>query len=194
MVLLPGLLLGSGCATHPPVVGEAAPAAVWRAHRAQVAALGAWRIRGRVAIRQGDDGWNAGFDWQQRQGSYHIRLRGPFGQGVVELKGDSQGAWLHRHGKAPVHARSVEDLMQQQFGWQLPVQGLIDWLRGLPVASQPASFEWDRQGRLSVLQQAGWHIDYSRYRDVSGWQLPDKLQLVHNRLRVKLVIDEWQLP
>lgn len=193
LTLTVGLLLSSGCATRPPAV-ETVPESVWLEHRARLETLTDWQVRGRVAIRRGDDGWNASFDWRQRQDSYRIRLRGPFGQGGIELHGDSLGVWMRRSDRPPVYARSVEDLLAQEIGWRLPVLGLVDWLRGLPVESQPASLDWDQRGRLQTLQQDGWHIDYPRYRSVDGRQLPDKVQLMRDQLQVKLVIDKWLAP
>jgi len=187
------LLLSSACATRPPVP-ESAPESVWLAHRDRVETLSAWQVQGRVAIRRDDDGWNAAFDWLQQGASYRLRLRGPFGQGAVELHGDDNGVWLQRQDQPPVYARSVDRLLQEETGWQLPVLGLQDWLRGIPVNDQPAVLGWDRQGLLQSLQQDGWRIDYQRYRGVAGQQLPDRLKLLRDTLQVKVVVDDWQLP
>jgi outer membrane lipoprotein LolB len=191
---LVGVLLVSACATRPPVVTGTVPESVWLEHRATLETLTDWQVRGRVAIRSEDDGWNADFDWQQRGESYRIRLRGAFGQGGIELHGDKLGVWLRRQDKAPVYARNVEHLLKEETGWQLPVLGLSDWLRGLPAEAQPAALDWDQQGRLQSLQQDGWNIAYGRYRDVGERQLPDKLQLLRDQLQVKVVVDEWQVP
>ncbi|MGD8842838.1 MAG: lipoprotein insertase outer membrane protein LolB [Gammaproteobacteria bacterium] len=186
-------LLGA-CATRPVPEAVTAPESAWLAHRASVAALKDWRIRGRVAVRRDDHGWSADFDWQQTGESYRIRMRGPFGRGAVELRGDRSGVWLQRQDGPPVYARSAERLLRDETGWELPVHGLGDWLRGLPAAAEPAALDWDGLGRLRKLQQDGWSIDYRRYREVGQRQLPDKMQLLRDSLLVKLVIDEWQLP
>ena len=190
---LAGVILASACATRP-LVTETAPESVWLEHRATLVTLTDWQARGRVAIRSDDDGWNAAFDWQQRGENYRIRLRGPFGQGGIELHGDSLGVWLKREDKAPVYARNVEQLLKAETGWQLPVLGLSDWLRGLPADEQPAVLDWDQQGRLQTLQQDGWEIAYGRYRDVGERQLPDKLKLLRDQLQVKVIVDAWQVP
>ena len=187
------VLLLNACATRPPVTAKV-PESVWLEHRATLETLTDWQVRGRVAIRSEDDGWNADFDWQQRGESYRIRLRGPFGQGGIELHGDKLGVWLRRQDEAPVYARNVELLLKEETGWRLPVLGLSDWLRGLPADAQPAALDWDQQGRLQSLQQDGWNIAYGRYRTVGERQLPDKLQLLRDRLLVKVVVDEWQVP
>jgi len=188
-----GLLLVSGCAVRPPAVAPA-DAAVWQAHRATLASLRDWQLQGRVAVQHERRGWNAGFDWRQRHADYRIRLRGPFGQGGIELEGNSDGVWMRQQDKPAVYARHVEDVLARETGWRLPVLGLVDWLRGLPVEGQPAALTWDAQGRLKTLQQAGWQIDFSRYRQVGDLQLPDKILLRRDRLRVKLLVDDWRVP
>ena len=189
--LLAAVLLFAGCAVQPvPPASESA----WRAHRARIATLDDWQVQGRVAIRNADDGWNAAFDWQQQGRHYRLRLRGPFGQGALELRGDDDGVWLQRQDRAPVYARSVEQLLETETGWRLPVRGLQDWLLGVPVNGQPAVLDWDDRGLLQSLRQDGWQIDYRRYDTVGGQQLPDRLQLQRDALQVKVVVDQWQLP
>lgn len=189
------LAMLTACAVQPPQVSEA-PRSAWLAHRATLESLDRWQAQGRVAVRVGQEGWNASFDWSQLGDDYRIRLRGPFGQGAVELSGHPQrGVWLRRADAPPRFALDPESLLLEETGWQLPVAGLADWLRGLPVETGPEpDLVWDEQGRLAALQQDGWQIDYRRYQTIGGQQLPDRLQLARDALRVKVVVDEWRLP
>jgi outer membrane lipoprotein LolB len=187
------LVLAGGCATRPPaLVPEAEPA--WLEHRAALEALRDWQVRGRVALRTEDEGWSANFDWQQRGENYRIRLRGPFGQGAVELRGGQHGVWLKRADQPAVFAYNPEALLQQQTGWQLPVTGLVAWLRGLPVSDDDLVIKWDKQGRLLHIGQNGWLIEYQRYLEMGDLSLPEKLRLTRDSIQVRLVVDDWQIP
>ncbi len=188
---LPACLLLAACATRPPVAPDAA---AWRAHREALSALHDWQARGRIAVRAGDEGWSAGFDWRQTGTDYRIRLRGPFGQGALELEGNSRGVWLRRAGRPPVFTRAPEFLLERETGWRLPVAGLDHWLRGLPDGSADVETRLDDRGRLARLRQRGWEIRYSRYRDVRGLALPDRLELRRDGLRIKVLVDDWELP
>lgn len=188
---LAGLLVLSGCATRPPVSPIAAEAS-WLARQATLEELTDWRVEGRIAVRTADEGWSAHFDWKQRGEDYRIRVRGPFGQGAVELQGNGQGVWLKRVDQPPVFALNPEELLEQETGWQLPVAGLSSWLRGLPVPGGTPDIVWDAQGRLLKIDQNGWQISYSRYRVQGDFQLPEKLRMQHNSLQVKFIIDGWQ--
>ena len=140
------VLLLSACATRPPA--PPADPAAWRAHRAALENLSQWQVQGRVGVRAGEEGWNASFDWQQQDQDYRIRLRGPFGQGAVELHGNDQGVWLKQADRPPVFALDPETLLERETGWWLPVSGLRFWLRGLPVPDSESEYRWDAQGSL----------------------------------------------
>ena len=182
-----------GCAAQPVTVEPPAETA-WLRHLAALEALQEWQVRGRVALRTADEGWSASFDWQQRGSDYRIRLRGPFGQGALELTGDETGVWLQQAEQPPVFAFDAETLLEQQTGWRLPVAGLAAWLRGMPVAGAWSDARWDTQGRLQHLAQDDWQIDYQRYREKHTLMLPQKLRLQRDSVSVKFVIDDWQIP
>jgi len=186
------LLVISGCATQPSITPPA-DEAVWLAHQARAQALTTWQVRGRVAISREQEGWNASFDWQQREEEFRIRLRGPFGQGAIELHGSPAGVWLKQKDRPPVYARDAEALLAAETGWRLPVAGMSSWLRGLPEMDATATFDWDAEGHLRHLTQSNWEIDYRRYQVVDGMPLPDRLRLSRDALRVKVVIDHWQI-
>lgn len=190
----PGLvLLLSSCATQAPLV-DSGDSEAWEARRQALLALETWQARGRIAVRTDSDGWSAGFDWRQASTDYRIRLRGPFGQGALELEGDGRGVWLKRAGQPAVFSVDPEALLQAESGWQLPVDGLDHWLRGLPDSSGNAISRLDAAGRLASLQQHGWQIDYSTYRNYGEYALPARLEMQRNGLRVKVIIDTWELP
>lgn len=186
------VMLLAGCATRPPV-SEPASESVWLAHRSTLEALTDWQVQGRVGVRAGEDGWNASFDWQQQGDAYRIRLRGPFGQGAVELAGSAQGVWLTQADRPAVFARDAETLLQRETGWRLPVSGLSAWLRGLPRTAAHSEFSWDERGRLQQLDENGWRIDYLRYQQAHSLEMPARLDLHRDTLRVKFILDTWQV-
>ncbi len=186
-------MLCTACATQVPRPVPVDPQVQASRHQALLA-MDAWQAHGRIAVRAGNEGWSAGFDWQQAGKDYRIQLRGPFGQGALELKGDTRSVRLTRAGQPSVFARDPEALLEQQSGWRLPVTGLVSWLRGLPDDRGNAVSQRDAAGRLVSLLQRGWQIDYSEYRHYGDYSLPTRLVLQRAGLRVKVLIDNWELP
>ena len=180
----------SGCATHP--IEE--PTLSWKARQQTLIYLDHWSFSGRLAVKDKEQqSWSASLRWQQQGNSYDIHLSGAFGQGAARLFGHEGYAVIETTEQAALTASSAELLMQEQLGWSVPVQGLKYWLIGSPEPGMAEHLAFDAFGRLSELEQSGWQIRYSSYTRVEGIDLPRKLELENPRLRVRLVIDAWQL-
>lgn len=196
-VLLSAAML-SACATRPvvspAVVSLQQRTADWQLHRQALARLDHWSFSGRVAVRDRlEESWNAGLAWQQRADGFDIRLSGAFGRQAARLSGRKGYAMIETSGHAALSASSVELLMEEQLGWSVPVQGFRYWLIGSPAPGVIDRYSLDEAGRLAELEQSGWQIRYLSYQAVDGLDLPRKLELENPRLRIRLVIDEWQL-
>jgi outer membrane lipoprotein LolB len=179
----------SGCAMQPP----RAPPAACPYPACTPAAVTDWRLQGRLSLTRGAQGWHASLDWQDHAGRYRLLVRGPLGQGALQLDGDAQGVRL-TDAEGRVHvAADAESLLQQVAGWRLPVSGLRYWVRGLPYPGVHLDETLDDTGRLAQLRQAGWTIRYQRFRVVDGIEWPDRLTLERDDLVLKLVIDQWRL-
>ena len=193
--LMIGMVLLSACTTLSEVQTSSPEAErQWVTHQRDLDQFRSWVISGRLGIQTEDEGWHISFHWQQGDAElYHINLSGPLGQESAELQGTSQGVTLLLSDGRSVSAMDPDELLARQFGWRLPVKGLYYWVRGLPMPHAAETHALDSQGRLYWLEQAGWHISYRRYGDVSGKAFPTKIFLDSPQVKVRLVIDEWTL-
>lgn len=166
--------------------------AAWARHQAQLDGLEAWTLDGRISLRHDEEAWHASLHWQQVDSVYHLNLFGPFGQGAVQLDGSPQSVVL-RHDGQILQSDDAEQLLQQQLGLQVPVNGLRYWAVGQVAPGSDYKEELDPVGRLAVLEQNGWRVRYRGYVAVQGIMLPDKVFLDHDGLDVRLVIDQWQV-
>lgn len=146
-----------------------------------------WDMHGRAAVVIGSRGWQASVDWQQRRRSTVVHLAGPLGIGATVLRLDRDG--LSVNGSAP--SPSGVDAMQERFGFELPVAQLRYWLLGVPDPDSQAAVRFNTDGRASQLIQAGWTVDFLRYRESRGDWLPGLLVLNGEGVRVRIVIDRW---
>jgi len=189
------IILLSGCdvlvLSEPPVSAVADQRAAWEQHKKRLSLLEAWSIDGRISIRLADEAWHANIVWRQIDKAYHIQIFGPFGAGAVQLDGSPQTVVLTHDGRK-THSNDPEQLLAQQLGWRVPVNGLRYWAVGQAIPGEPAKVELDAAGRLAVLRQNGWHIRYRRYVDAAGFTLPGKIFMDNEGLDVRLVIDNWQ--
>lgn len=196
LLLVCCLLVLAGCT---PVVERKVVTNVREAWAHRVSALSrypAWRLRGRVGIQRGEEGWQAGLEWAQDGDRFLIELSDPLGRKVAVLRGRPGQVALKTSRGESATAASPEGLMEALLGWSLPVSGLRYWVRGLPAPGSDMGatrMEWDDRGRLSRLQQADWTIVYAEYGQTPELSMPRVLRLTQGPVAVKLLIKEWRL-
>ena len=84
--------------------------------------------------------------------------------------------------------------LAERLGFDPPIASLRYWVLGVPDPAQPASESLDpAQQRLTALTQDGWHVDYQSYMSANGEPLPARLTLLRDAVRVRLLVDDWQL-
>ncbi|BAU47154.1 membrane protein [Sulfurifustis variabilis] len=195
----------AGCASLPEPAPPGDPEALFAARRAELVALTVWELRGRVALRAPGEGWQAGLRWLHRDGAQALDLTGPFGGGYLRLTEDDGGARLTDSSRRVYEAADATMLLARTTGWQVPLDGLDHWVRGLPLPDVPARRELDAHGRLKRLVQRGWNIEYLAYAEFAGHELPSRLYISRElpaepaagpedpRLEVRLAIQSWRL-
>lgn len=186
------VLLVSGCARLQPLPAD------WSldAREQQLSAIAAWQMQGKLGIKAPGDSGSVYVNWAQGTDRYDITLSGPLGQGSGSITGTADEVVLEQGGQT-LRADSAEELVLQAFGWQLPMQALTYWVRGLPAPELAGrqSVERDAQGLIIAQEQAGWTLEYSQYKLVQGLALPGKLKAESSRLGVRLilVVNDWTL-
>lgn len=167
--------------------------AAWELHRLNLETIQIWSLKGRVAGKSNDEGFRAGVRWKQKQHNFNIDLHGPLGRKVAVITGDESDVQLNTSKGESFSANNPESLMQELFGYSLPINGLQYWMRGIPNPEQIyASMELDDQGRLKQLHQAGWVIDYDSYHEGSP-ALPAFIKITSTTLNANVKIDTWNL-
>lgn len=186
----------NGCAElMPSSAGSTTENADWAKRQKQLTAIERWTVQGRIAIETTAEGGSATLNWDQDGERYAMRITAPLGQGTFELQGDEDGVSLRAPDNKTLTARDPQALMQQSLGWSLPLSGLKYWVRGLPSpGSRVEQLRLDDAGRALDMQQDGWRISLLRYRDVNGIELPEKIFMASEPLKMRLVISEWKLP
>ncbi|MDF1589600.1 MAG: lipoprotein insertase outer membrane protein LolB [Gammaproteobacteria bacterium] len=168
------------------------PATLWQQRQTALLQLEKWQIKGRTVIRQDNEAWNAGLNWQQKHDHFKIKLSGPFAQGGVILDGDSKHVVLTMDDGSQMAAQTPEALLMEALNVHMPVSALRDWVRGLPyVMNSIDEVQYDDQGRISYLKQGVWQIEYLRYVPFKQYSMPAKVFINHPKLSVRVIVDDW---
>ena len=181
------------CETTPELVPVDDPERAWAERQVRLALIEQWSAVGKLGMQSAQDSWSAGLSWRQDRDGYRIRLSGPLGQGLMELRGSPGLVEMRTSGDVVYRARTAEELMQNHAGWRVPLSGLRYWIMGLPdPQARIIDVELDPMGRLAELRQLGWRIRYQRYGEFDGVALPTRLALENSQLRAKLVLRSWR--
>jgi outer membrane lipoprotein LolB len=114
------------------------------------------------------------------------------GSAVARLRQDDSGALLVTSEGREYRAADLRQLAFDVLGWDLPLQQLPFWVRGLPGPGE-AERDVDNQGRPALIRQNGWQVAYLAWTPAGVTGLPSKLDLKGARLRMRLAVENWKV-
>jgi outer membrane lipoprotein LolB len=188
---VPALLLAA-CATLSPVSGGSDNEQArnrWENRRTTLQQVQNFSLQGRLA-ESGLVSFGGELSWIQTGDHFEARFSGPLGVGAVAISGEPDTMQV-RTRDGTYLTGEPEVLMQDQFGWSLPVNGLRYWVLGLPAPGAEPALQLDSAGRVLSMNQDGWQLDYTDYHEVAGLDLPHKFTLSDPQRRFRIVIDAW---
>lgn len=159
----------------------------------QLQQIKSWKLKGRLALTTPRESWTVTFHWSQDHDRYLMQFIAPLGQGTYALRGgEGDGVYLLTAKNEVLYADDAESLLRQTVGWHVPLSGFRYWVRGLPEPEMNIiDLQFDEQGRVKEVKQDDWRIIISRYIDVGEVNLPHRIFMQNDRLKLKLVIREW---
>ena len=171
---------------------------LWDQRRQNLTAKADWDIRGRIAIYVDGKAETASFRWQRDNDIMKIIINAPFGQGalLIESKMDDNLGLIYQltlPDNKTYLGKTPESLLSQRFGWEIPVNGLNQWVKGVPIESEPFDVIFNDYGYPKSIIQRDWKINYLDYDTLTNptTELPERLYLKHERLAIKLSIERW---
>lgn len=189
VILFSGFLVG--CTTVGPTPSK--PSAALSVQ--QITALKQWTLDGQLAFNNTatQTGFSASMHWLNDRNSNRIDVAGPLGLWHATLSDAGKQASLQLSDGRHFVANSLEALMQANLNWFLPVTPLHYWLFAVPQPRVPATLQRDAQGRITDLEQANWRVHYDEYQNIDGYSVPRRIELHQDAVRIRLVIQRWQL-
>ncbi len=183
-------LLLAGCQSAPTIVqGETGP---FRERAARLADLDSWQVTGRIAFKLGDEGGTGAMTWKQQEAYLEFSFRGPLGAASFNIAGSPPQLLLETGDGEPRLLHDPDTEMRERFGWSAPFESLRFWMVGMPDPYSKAELRVDEQGLLREISQAGWAVSYDRYHSDEP-RLPRKLTILRDDLRLRVIVDRWQL-
>lgn len=180
----------TGCQTAPVAP---APNVAWSVRMPTLQHLDRFSLDGRVAVAVGSQGFNAGIRWTQAGEVTRLALTGPLGAGGVEVTANGSDLSVVTSRGKRLDQTEARSELREKLGFEPPLASIRYWVLGVPDPGTPASVQLDSQQRLTELTQDGWQIEYTSYMPVGAAWLPRLLTLRREGVRVRMVVDGWQL-
>jgi outer membrane lipoprotein LolB len=175
------LVLLGGCAAQPARV--TAPAAE----------IKAVDLTGRISLKQAGHSGVANLHWHHAPPDHDIRLYSALGETIADIAQDRNGVTLLTAQKQRYSASDADSLMEQVLGWSLPLNGMQYWILGRAAPGGTAEIQRGPDNRIQHMVQDHWQIDYSNYRPVGSAELPGKIFMQRDDVKVRVVIDSWKV-
>jgi len=192
------LLMLPGCSTlqledsASPAISQDVQNQLVKMREQQLAAITSWRLGGRFSLVTDGEAWSGKLNWiQQSNHEYLIQFSAPSGQGAMQLLGNDELAELRLANGDSFQATDADALMRQETDWELPINSLWYWVRGLPDPKLPQKIELDSENLIVKLEQESWIVNYNKYQQVESYSLPRKITVENETLKLRLIITKW---
>lgn len=157
-----------------------------------------WQIRGKLAVKDPEQSLSATMRWRVNSPYFTFRLSSFLGVTLVDMENNRDGAVLNIDDEIYVDP-SPTQLLHRVTGWNIPLEHLLDWVKGVPGAEN--NYLLDENGLMqhlapSCLQCGDWSVEYEQYGQVNSVWLPHKITLTNvkePKQWIKIRIDKWTL-
>ena len=77
--------------------------------------------------------------------------------------------------------------------WPVPLAAFRYWMLGVPAPDRVGPSQ-RATGSTPGFTQGGWVVTYEGFQPAGPWSLPARLTATTGDARVRIVVDDWQLP
>ena len=160
----------------------------------KVSQANAWEMRGKLAVKTPEDNLSTNLYWLHTQTKNELKLTTMLGTTLLSLTTEHGMARLEVDGKKYEH-HDAQQLLTNVTGWSIPINSLPLWITG-QVSPDDEVSSFDEKNRpvslFTPLETPPWHVEFLKWQQQSGTQIPRLLQLKRVGLRLKIQVNEWQ--
>ena len=147
-----------------------------------------WFFSGRIAVTDENDSFSASITWEHLGWKDKLELAGLFGQGRTLIELTDDGVVIDNGDERLQYSGNADKLVSRQVGVDIPVSALKYWVLGLV---EPG-LEYDLLEKGFV--QSGWNVSYQQMQVVGQTDMPRKIRVEQDDVKLKLIINHWDLP
>lgn len=154
-----------------------------------------WSLSAKLGVRTPEKNGSVRIEWHQNHKDYTVQVFNSFGSTLARITGDSQFIQIDRPGKESLYSNTPDQLIQEVFSWDIPLDFLRYWVLGFQHPNRDSTaIIINANGSTIKLQQAGWEIHFDRFERVRDWVLPNKTQAFHDDIQLTVLVKSWDIP
>jgi outer membrane lipoprotein LolB len=157
------------------------------------AAFTQWTAKGRIALAAKGEGGSGSFSWQQRDARTELSVRGPLGAGGLNVVAEGDALQLTDASGRALDGAAARQALEAHLGAPIPLDDLRYWLIGVPAPGRGPGLVQAATGSTPGFVQGAWVVSYDAYTDAAGWRLPARMTATTAGVKVRVVVDEWQV-
>jgi len=161
-------------------------------HFNQLGSLNHWVVEGKVGYRDSEGGGSAWVSWSQSKEKFEIELSGPFGINKTRIKGSFNHAELQPEDYNITVSQHSDIYQKKSIMLETQIKHLQFWIKGMSSPSLTnIKSRYNDDGTLASLKQAGWRLDFSDYKSIGKFKLPNKIKGKEGVYEFNLSIKKW---
>ena len=187
-------LMLNACSLQAPAPDSVADIALSQSHYDSLASVKVWSLRGKLAIRNGDQSWQVGLRWQHSDTRDLMQVFDLLGRQALDAQGDQHHLQI-RDSRGNRQRVATADFIEELIGQAVPPASLSAWVLGQrwPQAESQI-LAVDDKGRIVRMRQLGWTVHYSEYRQQAyDIILPKRIVCERGDFRLTALIHDWQV-
>ena len=154
----------------------------------KVTAINEWWLVGRLSVRHPEGSGVVHLSWHHKVLTDDLLLSTALGGVAAKLFYKENQIIIE---DSDGNKRVVdEDELTSQLGYAPPLHHLKYWARGIPNPSLNVQVIKGSPTQRAF-KQDGWDVTLEQFSEIEGVALPEKILLLKNKLKIKLVVDKW---
>lgn len=192
VVLLFLVLSGCSLSPKPDPSGDIPDLLAWQSRNAALYLQDKWEVHfSLIGINQKQK-FKTRVIWSQNKDQYQIKLKDFIGRTVAIIHGSPEHVEVKTSKGQHYQGSNANELVQNLFGIEIPLEGMRYWLRALPVPDQPHQQAIvDAQGLAQQMMQSGWQLDYADYDQYDSGTLPQLTTMQFEQLVLTVKVSRW---
>ncbi|WP_251358067.1 lipoprotein insertase outer membrane protein LolB [Kangiella sp. TOML190] len=169
---------------------------LWQAHYQALKPIQNFSLKGRIGISNPRDSFSSNFRWQQNaHQDFQFRMYGALGNTYLLMNSKINWSTIETGDDQFFEGPNAEQLVANSMGWQLPLNYLSDWIKGVPTGVGRDKIKINADGTLQSLTypsgQRIFQVSFERYGQFSGKAMPTKIRILEADNKLLLSIRDW---